>query len=581
MKLDSNFTILSPKVFRQQRSIEGTIVSSLFCDNTSSPREISFAISRGEPRYAFARRTKYLFLLTLVLLVLVGNLTYGQDYDTLSIVSYNLLNYPGSTSAARNPEFRKIINSLSPDLLVVQEMTSTAGTNEFLTNVLNVSAPPLFTAVLFHDGPDTDNGVYYRADKWEFIRASYIPTALRDIAEYIVRPVNSSQQLRIYSVHLKASSGSANEQKRSDEATILRNHLDSLAAGTNFIIVGDYNIYTSGEGAFQKLIATGTSSNGQAFDPLNLNGNWSGNAAFAPYHTQSPRVRSFGGGSTGGMDDRFDIILTSTSMSSKILTSTYKAYGNDSNHFNDSINRLPNAAVPDSIANALHNASDHLPVTAKFVFPRTNLPIQLAYFNGSLNSTRDSVVVRWGTLSETNNFGFEVQKRSHETSEFQTIPNSFVPGHGTTLDPHYYRFAEQVTTSGNMLYRLKQIDLDGTIHYTEPIQITLVTSVSHSTPLTYSLSQNYPNPFNPSTQIRFSTGHTGYTAVVVYDILGREVASLFNAFADAGKEYSILFDGHNANGSPLPSGVYFYRLRPASETSTILEGQTGRMILVR
>ncbi|MEK7671094.1 MAG: hypothetical protein AAB344_02625, partial [Bacteroidota bacterium] len=205
--------------------IGGTIVSSSFCDKTSSPREISFAISRGEPRYAFARHTKYLFLLTLVLLVLVGNLSYGQDDDTLSIVSYNLLNYPGSTSAARNPEFRKIINGLSPDLLVVQEMTSTAGTNEFLTNVLNVSTPALFTAVPFHDGPDTDNGVYYRADKWEFIRASYIPTALRDIAEYIVRPVNSNQQLRIYSVHLKASSGSTNEQKRSDEATILRNHL--------------------------------------------------------------------------------------------------------------------------------------------------------------------------------------------------------------------------------------------------------------------------------------------------------------------------------------------------------------------
>ncbi|MEK7671603.1 MAG: hypothetical protein AAB344_05215, partial [Bacteroidota bacterium] len=83
-------------------------------------------------------------------------------------------------------------------------------------------------------------------------------------------PVNSNQQLRIYSVHLKASSGSANEQKRLDEATILRNHVDSLAGGTNFIIVGDYNIYTSSEGAFQKLIATGSSSNGQAQDPLNL-----------------------------------------------------------------------------------------------------------------------------------------------------------------------------------------------------------------------------------------------------------------------------------------------------------------------
>ena len=62
------------------------------------------------------------------------------------------------------------------------------------------------------------------------------------------------------------------------------------------------------------------------------------------------------------------MILTSSSMSGSILTSTYTSCGNDGNHFNDSNNRLPSTAVPDSVANALHYAADHLPVYSDFIF---------------------------------------------------------------------------------------------------------------------------------------------------------------------------------------------------------------------
>jgi hypothetical protein len=106
-----------------------------------------------------------------------------------------------------------------------------------------------------------------------------------------------------------------------------------------------------------------------------------------------------------------------------------------------------------------------------------------------------------------------------------------------------------------MLFRLKQIDLDGTIHYAEPIQITLVTSVSYSTPLTYSLSQNYPNPFNPETRIRFSVENNGRATFRVYNLIGQEVATLFDAIAEAGRYYEVKFDG-----AKLTSGVYFYKL---------------------
>jgi hypothetical protein len=352
--------------------------------------------------------------------------------------------------------------------------------------------------------------LFYRNDKWEFINASYIPTALRNIAEYVLRPLNSTEQVRVYSFHLKASQGSTNEQARLAEATLLRNHLTSLPAGSNFILVGDYNIYTANEPAWTKLTGSETDNNGRSFDPLNLSGNWSSNASIAIHHTQSPRVRSFGGGATGGMDDRFDIILTSSSMTDNILTATYQAYGNDGLHFNDSINRLPNIAVPDSIATALHAASDHLPVTAKFIFPRTSVPIQLASLRATLNGTRDSVMVAWRTISEVNNFGFEVQSRRE--GEFETIPNSFVPGNGTTIEPRSYSFTHAAPAQGRWQYRLKQIDLDGTINYTDPVSIEILTAVAaNASPTEFYLSQNYPNPFNPSTTIRFQMSDASRT----------------------------------------------------------------------
>jgi hypothetical protein len=268
-------------------------------------------------------------------------------------------------------------------------------------------------------------------------------------------------------------------------------------------------------------------------------------------------------------------------MSSKILTSTYRPYGNDGNHFNDSINHLPNAAVPDSIANALHNASDHLPVSARFVFPRNVVPIQLAYLRAVLNSQRDSVVVKWMTVSETNNFGFEVQRRVDTTLQFETIPNSFVPGNGTTLEPHNYSFAESIPTQGNLQYRLKQIDLDGEVHFTEPVYVQILSNV----PLTsvvehYSLLQNYPNPFNPSTTITFSLASSATASIEVYDILGQQVSVLYSKLADAG-EHAVQFDGRDTKGNALSSGIYFYRLVLQSDGATMLASRMNRMILLR
>jgi hypothetical protein len=109
-------------------------------------------------------------------------------------------------------------------------------------------------------------------------------------------------------------------------------------------------------------------------DPINQVGPWHDNAAYAPYHPQSPRTASFGGGATGGMDDRFDFILESYNLDDgqgfELLESTYKAFGNDGAHLNVAINAAPvNSAVGQALADSIMNASDHIPVVTSFSVP--------------------------------------------------------------------------------------------------------------------------------------------------------------------------------------------------------------------
>ncbi len=85
---------------------------------------------------------------------------------------------------------------------------------------------------------------------------------------------------------------------------------------------------------------------------------------------------------------------------------------------------------------------------------------------------------------------------------------------------------------------------------------------SKSTPTNFYLSQNYPNPFNPSTTIRYDLSGNYFVSLKVYDVLGREVATLVNARQPAGS-HSVTF-----NADRFPSGVYFYRLVSDSYTAS-------------
>ncbi len=191
------------------------------------------------------------------------------------------------------------------------------------------------------------------------------------------------------------------------------------------------------------------------------------------------------------------------------------------------------------------------------------LPVELSSFSAA--SSGNAVVLSWQTSNEVNNFGFEIERNTRSAdsrqedsgkNEEQWVKIGFVNGRGNSNSPKKYSFIDKsLYSSGKYFYRLKQIDLDGKFNYSEII------SVESGVPSTIKLNQNYPNPFNPSTVISYTLSERVFVDLKVYNVLGREIASIFEGVQSPGY-YSYIFNGAGkSGGGSLAGGVYFCRLR--------------------
>jgi len=181
------------------------------------------------------------------------------------------------------------------------------------------------------------------------------------------------------------------------------------------------------------------------------------------------------------------------------------------------------------------------------------LPIQLSSLVATV-AVKGQASLHWTTLSEVNNYGFEVQKATDKNGTFASIEGSFIAGNGTTTAKHDYSYTDIAYAAGNV-YRLKQIDLTGGVYYTDVVDPQSVTGVAgKALPTEYSLSQNYPNPFNPSTTIQYGLPKDSHVLLEVYNVIGQKVLTLLNEVQPAGY-HQVRLDGTN-----LASGVYLYRL---------------------
>jgi hypothetical protein len=187
--------------------------------------------------------------------------------------------------------------------------------------------------------------------------------------------------------------------------------------------------------------------------------------------------------------------------------------------------------------------SNYLGIDAVRVMGTGFVPVELTAFSASV-SDKD-VILNWATATETNNSGFNIERKAISSS-WETI--GFVAGFGTTTEAKSYSFVDSKLDAGSYTYRLKQIDFDGTFEYSNEAE------VDFAVPAEFSLLQNYPNPFNPATKIAFTLPVESHLTLKVFNILGEEVTTLYNASMGAGS-HNLDFDASNLN-----SGIYFYQL---------------------
>ncbi len=315
---------------------------------------------------------KFLFLL----FILTGYFSLRAQ-DSLRVMSYNLLMYPDGVSYNREPYLQQIIADYQPDIFAVCEIHTRAGADDILSRVLQNIRSTYSKARFEYNhsyGGDLQQFIYFDSAKVHLHSQTYLQTNVRDINHYVfylkTAELASGDTIFIdyYVAHLKASSGTSNEQTRLNMVNVFTQDLNNIPPDHYVIFSGDLNIYHNNEPAYQELLDP---TNAIVMkDPINAPGYWHNNSSFAYTHTQSthrnnnPPYDNFVG---GGLDDRFDFILLSENFfqtgNLQYRQGSYFAYGNNGNCFNKNINDTScTGRFSQSLRDNLFEMSDHLPV---------------------------------------------------------------------------------------------------------------------------------------------------------------------------------------------------------------------------
>jgi len=310
-----------------------------------------------------------------------------QSQDTLTIMHYNLLMFGNNTGdcnqstnnyISKTGYLKTIVDYVKPDILTVNEINESYLYHDYILNyALNVNGIEYYERANppNHSSSYIINQIFYNSDKLTLNSNVAIETNYRDIDIFKLKvndPGTSNQvDLNCCVAHLKAGNTEEEAVERANETSKLMNYLNNSSATGNYTMSGDFNLYTASEQAFQNLLFHPNNSI-RFYDPINMIGSWNNNEFFASVHTQSTHTNGdcFSG---GGLDDRFDFILTSDEIINgtnymKFVPGTYKALGQDGQHFNDRLTDNPqNNTVPEDVLNALYNMSDHLPIVMKVI----------------------------------------------------------------------------------------------------------------------------------------------------------------------------------------------------------------------
>jgi len=220
---------------------------------------------------------------------------------------------------------------------------------------------------------------------------------------------------------------------------------------------------------------------------------------------------------------------------------------NDGANWVELSNNLPNTVIMHldySRSNQMLRAGTHGRGVYE-AFIDLTIPVELTSFNAGINN--NSVLLYWSSATETNNLGFEIERKL-KNQDWVTI--GFVNGNGTTTENHQYNYSDdysELPYEGTVLYRLKQLDYDGSFEYSKQIAVNLT-----FIPSEYYISQNYPNPFNPSTTIKYSLPVESDVNIYIYNSIGEVIEKLISKSQSSGN-YEVTWNAQNYS-----SGIYYY-----------------------
>lgn len=296
------------------------------------------------------------------------------------------------SATARDSELETIFNYMSPDIFLVNELGANPSNASYInSSILNKNINRYHHASFTTNGSSLSNMMFYDSSKVVLYGQDFIDKDLSNNS--LVRGIDvykmyykdpkfslgaDTVYFTLITAHLKAGSTNADAFQRLDATEALMDYLENHLHDENVIFGGDFNVKTNSEPAFLKLVNNSNAPTENFLDPVNQLGAWGSNSNYAAYHTQSTRSASSGCHSGGGLDDRFDFILISDEIKNgsnkvKYVPNSYSTIGQDGNHYNGSVNSGSNGSVPSSIADALYDFSDHLPVRLEIDITKSNI----------------------------------------------------------------------------------------------------------------------------------------------------------------------------------------------------------------
>jgi hypothetical protein len=173
---------------------------------------------------------------------------------------------------------------------------------------------------------------------------------------------------------------------------------------------------------------------------------------------------------------------------------------------------------------------------------------------------QNQVTLKWKDNSKVEDV-YVIERKQGEASSFSVLDS---------LGKNVVQYVDTTIEAGQIyIYRVQAYKGSAGSEYSNEAPLNLSGIKEEAIPREYSLSQNYPNPFNPTTAISYHLPKAGYLTIKVYDVMGREVATVFDGVQQAGN-YTAILDGSN-----LTSGIYFYKM----ETNGFVE--TKKLVLLK